>query len=57
LTRGKKWVGGDIHELAVVIGKRGPASIDTEIVVLPGARIPPAPVFTREPGKKPAMIT
>lgn len=45
-------VGGDIHEIAILVGQRAAFSIDTHITVLPGARLSPAPVFTREPGRK-----
>lgn len=57
LVDGKVWVGGDIHEIAIRIGERAPASIDTIVTVLPGARREPEPVFTSEPGKKSKRIT
>lgn len=52
LAVGKFHVGGDIHEIAILVGQRAAFSIDTHITVLPGARLLPAPVFTREPGRK-----
>lgn len=47
LTKGNYWVGGDIHEVGVIIGARASFSIDTYITVLPGARKPAPKVFTQ----------
>lgn len=51
LAKGKFTPQGDIHEVAVIIGQRSASSIDTHITVMPGARLLPKPVFTREPGQ------
>jgi hypothetical protein len=45
-------VAGDIHEVAILVGQRAAFSIDTHITVLPGARLYPAPVYTRTPARK-----
>lgn len=52
LAIGAYAVGGDIHEVAIVVGARAAFSIDTHVTVLPGARLHPAPVHTREPARK-----
>lgn len=38
LTRGKVWVGGDIHEIKIIINGRKPGSVETRVTVLPGRR-------------------
>lgn len=56
LVKGGFHVGGDIHEVAILVGARAPFSIDTHITVLPGARLAPQRIFTGREGRKAEMV-
>ena len=56
ITKGGFGVGGDIHEVAILVGARAAFTIDTHITVMPGKRLRPQPVYTRTPGRKAEAI-